>query len=365
MKKLRKIVTALAAVLFALVALFHLSTYHPKAVQGERIYTRDGSALPSGQSGGPILKKGQTIKVLNWNLQYMAGKNYVFFYDEWDGSGKDTRPSREDIEATYKEVVRILLAEDPDVLVLQELHDGSASTDKEKQLERLVAMLPADYAYYTSAFYWKAAFVPHPRIMGSAGMKLAIISKYRIEEAIRYQLPLMPADPITRQLNFKRAVLEARLPVEGGSALSLMSIHMDAFAQGSDIMQKQVDYVLGLLDKTAEEGRTFAIAGDFNLVPPGASYSRLPDDEKPMFQPDTEIARLYERFKGYPRVEDVDGPEGNAFLTHFPNIRSAPDRVLDYYFVSDDIVPASFYVRQHDTLRISDHLPTILEFSLP
>jgi endonuclease/exonuclease/phosphatase family metal-dependent hydrolase len=26
---------------------------------------------------------------MNWNVQYMAGKNYVFFYDRLDGSGPD------------------------------------------------------------------------------------------------------------------------------------------------------------------------------------------------------------------------------------------------------------------------------------
>lgn len=356
MKKAWRILRILVLVAAALTLAFRLSTYHPKPIQTEKVYAR---------SDAPTLRSGQRLKVLNWNLQYMAGKNYVFFYDEWDGSGKDDRPSRQDIEATYPEVLRILRDEDPDLLILQELHDGSSSTDGENQLERLLSYLPESYAYYASAFYWKAAFVPHPRIMGSAGMKLAIISKYRVDKAYRYQLPLMPADPITRHLNFKRAVLELRLPVEGGKPLSLMSIHMDAFAQGSDTMQRQVDYVIGLLGRTVSEGRSFVIGGDFNLVPPGLSYSRLPEDEKPMFQTDTEIAKLYALYKGYPRVEDVDGPEGGRFLTHFPNIRDRPDRVLDYYFVSPDIEPTAFSVRQHDTLRISDHLPTILEFAVP
>jgi endonuclease/exonuclease/phosphatase family metal-dependent hydrolase len=356
MKKTMRILRIVVLVSAALTLAFRLSTFHPKAVQSERVFSR-GDA--------PTLQSGQRLKLLNWNLQYMAGKNYVFFYDEWDGSGKDDRPSRQDIEATYAEVVRILRDEDPDVLILQELHDGSSSTDGENQLERLLSYLPTGYAYYASAFYWKAAFVPHPRIMGSAGMKLAIISKYRVDEAYRYQLPLMPADPVTRHLNFKRAVLELRLPVQGGSPLSLMSIHMDAFAQGSDTMQRQVDYVIGLLGRTAAEGRSFVIGGDFNLVPPGLSYSRLPDDEKPMFQTDTELAKLYALYKGYPRIEDVDGPDGERFLTHFPNIRDKPDRVLDYFFVSDDIEAQAFAVRQHDTLRISDHLPTILEIVVP
>lgn len=59
-----------------------------------------------------------------------------------------------------------------------------------------------------------------------------------------------------------------------------MNIHMDAFAQGSDTMERQVDYVVRLLDETEKAGRSFVITGDFNLVPPGLSYSRLPGIEE-------------------------------------------------------------------------------------
>jgi len=357
-RKLFIILQIVAVGLVGLVLLFRLSTYHPKPVQSETVFSR-------ASGSGPVLQSGQSLKVLNWNLQYMAGKNYVFFYDEWDGSGPDKRPSRKDIEATWVEVLRVIREENPDVLILQELHVGSASTDREDQVKRLIDNLPPEYAYWTSAWYWKAAFVPHPRIMGSAGMKLVIISKYKIDAATRYQLPLMPNDPITRHLNFKRAVLEARLPVQGGKELALMSIHMDAFAQGSDTMERQVDYVVKLLETTEQAGRSFAIAGDFNLVPPGLSYSRLPDDEKPMFKPETEISRLYDRWAGYPTLEQADGPNWQTYLTHFPNITNSPDRILDYFFVSGDIRPDDFYVRQHDTLHISDHLPTVLNFRLP
>ena len=361
-RKLLKVLLIVAASLVALVALFWFSTYHPRAVQAETVHSR----LPAGQAEtAPSLQPGQTIKLLNWNVQYMAGKNYVFFYDEWDGSGPDNRPSRTDIEVTWGETLRVILDENPDVIVLQELHDGSSSTDRENQVERLMQALPPEYAFWCEAWYWRAAFVPHPRIMGSAGMKLAIISKYRIDRAARHQLPQMPGDPITTQLNFKRAVLEAILPISGGGELSLMSTHLDAFAQGSDTMERQVDYVLGLLAQTTSAGRAFAIAGDFNLVPPGLSYSRLPAAEQPMFKPETEISRLYALYRGYPTLEQVDGPDWRSYLTHFPNIAAEPDRVLDYYFISDDLEPRGYRVRQADTLHISDHLPTILEIRRP
>ncbi|MBU0934008.1 MAG: endonuclease/exonuclease/phosphatase family protein [Spirochaetes bacterium] len=362
-KRILIILSSIVGVLAALVAVVWLGTYHPKPVQAEPVFSR---TVETGSSAAParILQAGQNIKVLNWNVQYMAGKNYVFWYDEWDGSGPDAKPSRADVEATWTELLRVILDENPDVIILQELHENHITTGYENQLQRLLNSLPDEYAYSTSAWYWKAFFVPLPQLMGRVGMKLAIVSKYQIDAARRHQLPLMPNDPLTRELNFKRAVLEAQLPVQGGKPLSLFSIHMDAFAQGSDTMERQVDHVLKLLQETQAAGKSFAIAGDFNLVPPGLSYSRLPDDEKPMFKPETEISRLYQVFKGYPTLQQVDGPDWRSYLTHFPNISDAPDRVLDYFFVSDNIQPSAFYVRQHDTLHISDHLPTVLTFNV-
>ncbi len=244
------------------------------------------------------------------------------------------------------------------------MDDNAKRTDHENQLERLMSILPEDFKCSTSAYYWKAAFVPHPKVMGSVGMQVAVISKYKIDSATRYQLPLMPANFIMQNLNFKRSFIEAVIPVEGGSPLSVMSIHMDAFAQGTDTMQQQVEYVKKTLLDMEAKNQSWLIAGDFNLVPPGKSYDLLPEAEKPMFQKESEISKLYETFNALPKISDVDGPNREKFLTHFPNISKTTDRVLDYYFYSKNIIAEDFYVRQNDTLKISDHLPAIMIFNV-
>jgi endonuclease/exonuclease/phosphatase family metal-dependent hydrolase len=296
----------------------------------------------------------------------MAGKNYVFFFDEWDESGPDNRPSKEDISLTFAEVARVIAAEDPDIILLQELDSGAARTDGEDQLARLMTLLPKSYVSQASAWYWKAAFVPHPRIMGSVGMKLGIISKYRMDEAMRYQLPLMPNNIIVSNLQFKRAVLEAVFPVEGGTPFSAMSIHQDAFAQGSDTMQRQVELVSKILSEKEAMGGSWVIGGDFNLLPPSRSaYDRLPQDEKVYFQPDSEIAKLFDAFKAFPTKAMVEGPDFAKYLTHWPNRGKAPDRTIDFYFVGKNTEASEFQVRQADTGKISDHFPIIIELVLP
>jgi len=352
-----KILLGLGLFGLSLSLAFYFSTYHPADIQQEPFVS---------PAEAPSLTKGQKVKVLSWNVQFMAGKNYVFFYDPWDGSGPDLRPSPKDISATFDEVARMIRAEDPDIILLQELDEGAARTDGEDQLKRLLKQLPSSYVSHTTAWYWKAAFVPHPQIMGSVGMKLAVISKYRIENAVRYQLPLMPNNLIVTEFQFKRALLEARFPVAGGKPFSAMSIHQDAFAQGSDTMQRQVTLVSKILSEKEAAGDSWIIGGDFNLLPPVRSiYDRLPEAEKPYFQPDSEIARLFDSFSALPSVAMVSGPEASRYFTHWPNTAKAADRTIDYFFLSNQATTENFRVRQEDTGRISDHYPLIVEYVLP
>ncbi|MGH2543559.1 MAG: endonuclease/exonuclease/phosphatase family protein, partial [Ardenticatenaceae bacterium] len=282
-------------------------------------------------------------------------------------SGPDERPSPVAIARTLEEVARVIREEEPDVLLLQEVDDGGRRTDYEDQLARLLPMISDEYRCHASAFYWKADFVPHARIRGAVGMKLSTISKYQIGDATRHQLALIPADRITQEFSPKRAILEVRLPVNEGPALVVMNTHLDAFAQGSDTMQQQVDELSGLLAELTAAGHPWLIGGDFNLLPSPEAYRALPDHQRVYFNPQTELADLYERYQAVPSLAETTGPDRERWFTHFPNdpAVSGPDRTIDYILLADSLELGNHYVRQHDTLAIADHFPLVVELRLP
>ncbi len=352
MKKIAKIAAGIISFFLILFSLFYFTTFHPSQIQNEKFI----SAVNS-----PELEKGKEYKVLSWNVQYMAGKKYVFYYDEWDGSGPDIRPSAADIRITFKRVAEIIKNENPDIILLQEMDNNAKRTDFEDQTKELLKLLPAEYSSHSEAYYWKAAFVPHPKIMGKVGLKLAVISKYRINNAVRYQLPLMPNNYIVESLQFKRAILETVLPVKNGGTVSFMTTHLDAFAQGTDTMQQQVKYISNLLSGMDNKKQNWFIAGDFNLIPPGSSFKLLPEKEKQYFQKESEMKVLYDKFNVLPTLDNVEKNRAK-FLTHFPNINKGPDRIIDYMIHSDMITVKSFKVRSADTKDISDHFPVIMTF---
>jgi endonuclease/exonuclease/phosphatase family metal-dependent hydrolase len=359
MKKFIKWTIGTVTVLLVLVvALVWLTTFHPAALQ---------PAPVTCAQAAPLLRPGQSLKIMTWNVQFMAGKNYVFFSDLPAGDAPDERPSRADITKTLAEVARVIQAENPDMVLLQEVDDGAARTDYENQLARLATLISPEYACQTEAFYWKAAYVPHPRIHGAAGMKLAILSRYQISSAQRHQLALIPADPLSQQFNLKRAILEARLPVAGGGDVVALDTHLDAFAQGTDTMERQVGEVDALLASLTRAGRPWVVGGDFNLLPTDQARAALPASHQSFYNPQTEIALLYAHYQAVPSFAETSGPDAQRWYTYFSNDPAIgrPDRTLDYLFFAPTIQLGNHDVRRHDTLAISDHLPIIAEFRLP
>lgn len=359
MRWIRRILIGIVLLVVVLAAAVRLTTFHPPEVAAQEVTCPDDA---------PQLEPGQDVTVLNWNVQYMAGTDYVFWYDLLDESGPDERPSPEAISATFEEVARVIADEDPDVIVLQEVDDGASRTDGEDQLARLLGTLDDDYACHASAFYWKAAFVPHPRIMGSVGMKLSTISRYAIDEATRHQLAMMPNDLLTRQFDIRRAILETRLPVAGGGQLAVLNTHLDAFAQGSDTMQRQVAETKALLEELTTTGTPWVIGGDFNLLPPGRQYDDLGPAQQAYYEPDSELAVLTDAYDSVPSLDEANGDDREAWFTHAPNDPAVEgtDRTIDFLFHGPDLQLGDHEVRgDDDTVPISDHLPVVATYGLP
>lgn len=352
------ILLGLGLLVLGLLLLVWFLTYHPEPVEPVPVTNRPDA---------PLLSRSRPFTVMNWNVQYMAGKNYVFFYDLLDGSGPDVRPRRVDLDATIQDVARLIAERRPDFILLQELDEGAKRSDGENQLKKLLALLPPEYGSHASAWYWKAAFVPHPKVWGRVGLKLAVIGRHRLGAAARHQLPLMPDWWVVQQFNFKRAVLEVRVPLAEGGELALLTTHFDAFAQGTDTMERQVRVVQRLLGDHDAAGRPFIIGGDFNLLPDRAAYDRLEPPQRGYYKPDTELASLRARWASIPSTEHTQGSDFARWFTHFPNDPrvKGPDRTIDYLFFSAGLRVEAPAVLTEGTLRISDHLPIVATFSLP
>ncbi len=355
---IKKLLLTVLVILAALGIALYTTTYHPADIEASQV------TCPADT---PELRPGASVKILNWNVQYMGSKDHVFWYDLPDGDGPDLRPSPENIAKTLDEVARIVSEEQPDIVVLQEVNDGAGYTDYDDQLELLLEQLPPEYRCHTDAFYWRASFVPHPKVWTSVGMKLATISKHKIDKSTRHQLPRIPG-LMSQLFNFDRAVLQVEFPIAGGGTFHSLNTHLDAFAQGSNTMELQVGKVHAMLGDLEAGKDPWIISGDFNLLPPGFAVNNLPEQSRVYYNEPSEVQKLFDDFPSTVSAELLSGPASRKqYFTYFSNHPdiTEPDRTLDYVFYSRKLAMESYGVRSRDTLHISDHFPMIAKFRLP
>lgn len=221
------------------------------------------------QGAAPALKPGQALKVMTWNIQYLAGKRYVFWDDLPDATGPDQRPTAEDLAFTLDEVVRVIRDEQPDLVLLQEIDDGSSATDDQDQLALIQERINDLYHCSAQAYEWKSAFVPTPHIFGSVGRKQATLSRYRIDSAERRQLPPRDGGLFDRLFGPRPAILVSHLPIDGGGELAVLNARFDRPQANDDTLERQVETTRTLLDELQARRTPWLLGGDLNLLPPG------------------------------------------------------------------------------------------------
>ena len=330
-------------------------------LQVDNIQAADFHSAPQS----PELPRAKTLKILNWNVQFMAGNvNNHFFYD----NGPDDWPEESVLEKNLDAMAALIREEDPDVIFLQEMDEGAGRTFFQNQVALLLDRLPVSYQSQASTYYWQADFLPLPAIWGRVGMKLATLSKYKIKSATRYALaPIDTHSWIEQQFEPRRAILQAELALEGGGSLYVLNTHLSAFAQGSQTMERQVSRVVEIMQGFELRNENAIIGGDFNLIPSNEMLELLPAREGAYYNPErTELLPLLEAFASVPAQENFLGANAAEWYTHSPNYAKdkTPNKLLDYFFMTDKVRVENSLVRQGDAILISDHMPLVASFSI-
>jgi endonuclease/exonuclease/phosphatase family metal-dependent hydrolase len=352
-RRLRTALLVLSLMALALAALAWHLTWHPEP---------HASVTPACRGTPPALTPGQPLKAMTWNVQFLAGKRYLFWYDAPQGRSHDASPSAEDIAHDLDEVVRVIRDEQPDLVLLQELDDGAKATGYQNQLALLQQRLVDLYPCSAEAFDWKAEFVPDADIFGSVGRKLAILSRYRIDQAERWQLP---RDGGWLNLFGRRQVLlAAYLPIAPDQHLAVLNTRLAPYRHDGTTQARQLQAVADRVDKLEALGTPWLLGGDFNLLPLG-QYRRLPAGQQSEYSANDDLHLLWDRYPMIPNNAAAGGENRAQWFTHFPVDASGPDRTLDYLVHSPRLTSMSARVRRDDTLGISDHLPLTGRFLLP
>ena len=307
----RSLALLFSAVALALVVLWAGVTWYPAQSSAE-VHCVASAEFPENSP--------QSLTVMSYNVQYMAGKNYVFFYDAPDGP--DTRPSVSDIAMTIDQVAEVISQYRPDLVLIQEiLGEGDVRGHYQDQLRPLLAAIGEnEYPCYSQASYWDAKFIPHPKIMGGVEMNLVTLSRWPMISAMRTQLPYLKQDLLNRRFYFQRAVLASEVNWQG-QKLTVLNTHFDAWGGGSGIMEQQVGRLIEIIDDLEKKGTPWLAGGDLNLLPPDGGKQRqwLISKGVEEYGVEVPIESLYQQFNAVPLLADVKGLSASEWFTFNPN----------------------------------------------
>jgi len=369
-----KLLAAIVLIPATAVAVLWVRAYSPADTEPAAIHCPDNAPKWDARS---------SLKVMSYNVQYMASKNYVFFYDvnvdnpervaAVKNAGKTiaSHPSREHVFWTLDQVAGLIRAENPDVVMLQEVNgEDDSRTHYTDHIRELLDRLPDDmYPCYSGASYWKAEFIFHPEVLGSVNMQLLTLSRYRIEKSLRHQLPRKTNNFLIRPFDFQRALLESRIATNDGRPVALINTHYEAWGAGTGIMEKQVARTETLLKSLDDMDVPWVLGGDLNLLPPddGRQRQRILAANLGNYDENPGIKSLYDKYRGIPDLRHLMSDDPRAWYTHFPNDPTAtgPDRTIDYHFYSNQWSLEDAYVIHGDALQVSDHLPVVGTYTLP
>ena len=286
------------------------------------------------------------LKILTWNVG--------FFYGEGsEGEGYEKKDS-----SFFSE--RLVLASeelrqwDADIVFLQEIDFDSSRSHNVNQAITLAKL--AGYHYVALAPSWIMNYIPFPYwpvsdhfgVMNSGG---AILSRYPLQNNRVHLLEKPKSNPWWYNLFYLHRFLQDVEVVVGQKTFSITNLHLEAFDKSN-----REDQIRTLVEQHLKENIDF-IAGDFNMVPDGASQKSkfLNGDD---YENDLSFSLMNE--SGLDEVIPMDIYD-NSEKDYFTFPSSRPDRRLDYIFYQRGLKLMKAEVL---TSTLSDHLPVRAIFQI-
>ena len=338
----------------SMVAYLSVSEYRPD----------DEEELEVEGRADDILKPGETVRIMTWNLGYGAlGDNADFFMD----GGKmvytaDKERVNDNLAGITKEVDLI----SPDILLVQEIDISSARSyfiDESEYLQEnsQSEALAGKRAY---ACNFSVPFVPLPiPPIGKVQAGIEVFCKYDITQSRRVSLPCPYKWPL-RTFNLKRCLEISRMPVEGtDTELVLINLHLEAYDSGEGKIA-QTRMLKEILKAEADAGNYVIAGGDFNQVFSNVDASAYPTLEGKWEAGEIDVSE----FEGMNFIADEKTASCRSLDRVLADAGSKDPADFQYYIIDGFIVSSNvevedFYV---DDLKFvnSDHNPLIMDFKL-
>jgi endonuclease/exonuclease/phosphatase family metal-dependent hydrolase len=315
------------------------------------------------------------VKVMTWNIRFGAGRRPWF----GDACGDNVIFTKEEITETLQKIVAKINEIQPDILLLQEVDLNSKRSGYTDQVRFILDNTYFNYAVAGSQ--WRTQFIPSDGL-GRLDEENLVLSRWKITEAVRIQLPLRgDQDKLTRYFYERCSIVKCKIGIPGMNNFYVLNTHASAFAT-DDTKKKHIETFKAELDALNNQGSLFVAGGDLNTLPPGSdstdycmedicpgeSYHQ-PNDN-PMHKEGSnytpESSWLLPFYADYTIAVSLDDYHADplSYFTHTTRPTHFWDRTLDYLFSNLSWQDHSGLAHQ-DATEESDHAPVSAILILP
>lgn len=332
--------TILAILLFVLILAFVIfyfwasSGTQPREKLSEIITYADTPEPPGTQ---------EIFTIMTYNIGYLSGMT---------NNQPVKRPDKAFFDKNMETFLQLLEEIQPDIIGFQEIDFHSKRSHYVNQLETIAEK--AQYKYAAKAINWDRRYMPFPywppslhfgRILSGQ----AVLSRWPILSTERIVLSKPKSTPFYYNAFYLDRLIQVVKIKIGSKNLIILNVHLDAIDR--ETRENQANRLLDIY-RSYKDDYPVLLVGDFNSIPPDAPRKKdFPDEPVTDFRNDRTIQFF---------LEDPGLKAANTTTFTFPT--DSPTRQLDYIFYTHDKIQLiKVFV---PTIASSDHLPTVMQFSL-
>ena len=309
----------------------------------------------------------KTISVMTWNIRFgVARLDFAL-----DACGDRVIISKGEVITGLDGIAKKINDSNVDIVLMQEVDVQSKRSSYIDQVQWLLDNTGMNYGVYASK--WKSQIILADGI-GRVDAGNLILSKWKLEDAKRHQLPLRgDQDGLTQLFYLRRNVITAKVNMPG-TPFFAVNAHLTAFAT-DDTKQKHISGFKTILDDIVASGFNFVAGGDLNAIPPNATKTNYcfddqcnpgdynPDDKKGGSDFTQEISWLNDLYGKYEPAITLEeyGMKESKHYTHSPGDKLLLDRKLDYLWTNTSWTNAATH---QDATTLSDHIPVTASWSV-
>mgnify|MGYP001162850023 FL=1 len=305
----------------------------------------------------------KSINVMTWNIRFgVARLDFAL-----DACGDRVIISKSEIISGLEGIAKKINDTNVDIVLMQEVDVQSKRSSYVDQVQWLLNNTNMNYGAYASK--WKSQIILADGI-GRVDAGNLILSKWKLEDPKRYQLPLRgDQDGLTQLFYLRRNVVTAKVDMPG-TPFYAVNAHLTAFAT-DDTKQKHISGFKNILDDIVDSGSNFVAGGDLNALPPNATKTDYCLDDQcelgtyhsgkeeehregSYFTPEINwLNDLYGVYEPAITLEQYGMNEPEHF-THSPGHKPLLDRKLDYLWTNTSWSNGKTH---QDATTLSDHMP--------